>query len=285
MSQMTDTMENALADFARGQGLTLPTNWHAALGSAASDSSFTELTGTGYARISVARSLTAWAGTQGAGSTLASTGTSHQTSNNAVIDWGNAGSAWGTATHVGLFDAASGGNCWVWVPLASAIVIGNGDPVSLAAGALTLTLGLSGGMSDYLSNKLIDLIWRAEAFSWPGSTYAALYTSAPTNAGGGTECAGGAYARVAIAASLAAWSGTQSAGSTVASSGTGGRSSNNAAVTYPTPSSSWGTVVAEALKDAASAGNLLFWKAITPRTVVAGAAPTHSANTMGITWA
>lgn len=286
MTQLTNHAENKLADFARGQGLTLPTDWHLALGSAASDSAFTELTGTGYARVARTRSLANWAGTQAAGSTIASTGTSHATSNNALVSWGTSGSAWGTATHLGFFDAASGGNCWFWLELDDTLVIGNGDPVSIAAGAIAVTLGLVGGMSDYLSNKLIDLIFRAQAYTWPATLYGALYTAAPNNAGGGTECSGGAYGRASIASSLAAWSGTQAAGSTSASSGTGGRSSNNAALTYPAPTASWGVITHEGLKDASTAGNLMWWAALAaPRTVNIGAAPTHAANTLGLTWA
>lgn len=284
MSKMTNYMENKLADFVRGQGLTLPTNWYFALGSAGDDTGITELSGSGYARVSKARSLTNFAGTQSAGSTLASTGTSHVTSNNNTIDWGTAGAAWGTWTHIGVFDASTSGNCWIWTEVPST-VIGNGDPVSVASGQFSVELGLL-TMSDYLANALIDLIFRAQAYSWPANTYLAYYTAAPTNAGGGTECSGGAYARAAIASSLAAWSGTQSAGSTVASSGTGGRISNNGAVTPPTPPTvSWGTIVAAALRDASTSGNLLFWKTVTPRTVVVGAAPAFAANTLGLTFA
>lgn len=69
----------------------------------------------------------------------------------------------------------------------------------------------------------------------------------------------GGYARVAIAASLTAWAGTQSAGSTTASSGTSGTTSNNAAITFPSPTGPWqGTnqyIVGTAVFDAATAGN------------------------------
>jgi len=287
MSLLTDFAENALADFVRGQGITLPTDWHIGLLSAASDASVTELAGTGYARIAVARSLAAWAGTQGAGTTLPSTGTSHGTSNNAAVDWGAAGSAWGTASHIGLFDAASGGECWMIQELQAPIVIGASDPVAIEAGAIAYTLGLVGGMSDYLANKLIDLLFRGQAYTWPASTYAALYTTAPSNAGGGTEVAGGSYARVAIASSMVAWSGTQGAGTTAASTGTGGRISNNAAINYPAPTAAWGAVSHEGLRDASTLGNLLFWGALaSPKTVSAGAgAPTHAAGSMKITFA
>ena len=75
-----------------------------------------------------------------------------------------------------------------------------------------------------------------------------------------SEPSGGSYARAALACSLANWSGTQGAGTAVASSGTGGASSNNAAITFPTPSADWtsGTekIWGVAVFDASSGGNL-----------------------------
>lgn len=123
-------------------------------------------------------------------------------------------------------------------------------------------------MSNYLENKLIDEIFRGQAFTAPTTLYVGLLTAAPTDAGGGTEVTGGAYARASIACSLANWAGTQSAGSTTASSGTGGTTSNNAAINFPTPTATWNTVTHFGIYDAASAGNLLFWGALTTTKTV-----------------
>ena len=98
MSHLTNYAENRLADMARGQGLSLAADWTVHLLTAVSDSSHTKVTGTGYAGVTVARSLAEWAGTQGAGTTLASIGTSHRTSNNFVIDFGTGGAGgWNSA--------------------------------------------------------------------------------------------------------------------------------------------------------------------------------------------
>ncbi len=70
------------------------------------------------------------------------------------------------------------------------------------------------------------------------------------------EPSGGAYGRVAVASSLANWAGTQSAGSTTASSGTGGTTSNNGAITFPAPTANWGVTGMLGIYDAASAGNM-----------------------------
>lgn len=274
MSRMTDYMENKLVDMFRGQGLSLPADWYFALASAATDSSITELSGTGYAREALTRSLANFAGTQGAGTTLASSGTSHVTSNNATVDFGTSGSAWGTAAFVVLYDAASSGNAWAYAPLDSSLVIGDGTPVSFAAGRVAFTLGLSGGLSDYLANKLIDLIWRAQAYAWPATLYAGYVTgTAPTNAAAGIEPGVGGYARVAIAYSLTAWAGTQGAGTTTASSGSGGQTSNNAAITFPAPTADQGTASHTQLLDGSGVANLMFWRALdAAKTINAGAA-------------
>ena len=112
----------------------------------------------------------------------------------------------------------------------------------------------------------------------PATTYFALATTSGSDAACGTEVSGGSYARVAVTSSLANWAGTQSAGSTVASSGTGGTTSNNVAVTFPAPTANWGSVVEFCVFDASSSGNLLFRTALTvPKTINNGdAAPSFA---------
>jgi len=122
--------------------------------------------------------------------------------------------------------------------------------------------------SDYAENKLTDLLFRGQAFTAPATIYVSLHTGATTDAGGGTEVSGGSYARVAITANLTNWSGTQAAASTVASSGTGGASSNNGTVTFPTATANWGTVTHFGIWDAATTGNMLIHGALTASQVI-----------------
>lgn len=284
MSNLTNWGENRVADYHRGQGSAfLPASWYVGLASAADDGSITELSGTGYARVGVVRALANWSGTQALGSTLASTGTSHLTANNNPIDFGTSGAAWGTANFAVLYDASSGGNAFLYAPLDTPIVIGMSDPVSIAAQTLQITWGLTGGMTDYLANKEIDLFFRAQAYAYPANTYAALFTAAPSNAGGGTEVNTGSYARVAIASSAAAWDSTQGDNSTT-STGTGGEISNSATITWPSsgsPNVGWG-----GLYDAASSGNLLFWRAANAAKTLNPATPPYvPANSWTITFA
>lgn len=141
-------------------------------------------------------------------------------------------------------------------------------------------------MSDFLENKLIDFLFRAQALGITGATaaagtgptalFVALFTANPTDTGGGTEVTGGSYARVSVTSSLANWAGTQAAASTTASSGTSGTTSNNAAVTFPTPTANWGVITGVAIFDATTAGNLLFWGSLTTSKTVNNGDPAPS---------
>jgi hypothetical protein len=139
-------------------------------------------------------------------------------------------------------------------------------------------------MSDYLENKIIDWLFRGQSFTPPVTMYVALFTANPTDTGGGTEVSGGSYARVAVTGSLANWAGTQSAGSTTASSGTGGQTSNNNAITFPSPSANWGVITGVGVFDASSSGNLLFWGALTTNKTVnnGDAAPSYPAAALAL---
>jgi len=285
MSHLTNYAENRLADMARGQGLSLAADWTVHLLTAVSDSSHTKVTGTGYAGVTVARSLAEWAGTQGAGTTLASIGTSHRTSNNSVIDFGTGGAGgWsGPAIAVGLFD---GTELFTWADMDGRTIL-EGEAFSFDPGTLIFDFGVTGGMSDYLSNALIDLIWRAQAYSWPANLYAAYTTTTPTNATPGLEPGVGGYARQAIASSLSGWTPTQGGLVTDASSGTGGRIGNQAAVVFPEPTANQGVATHGELWDAAAGGNMMFWRALAgAKSIVAGGPPpTFASDSIGITWA
>lgn len=279
-SLWTDYAENKLVDKTRGTEPTYPTNWYFGLLSAAADGSFTEVTGVNLARVAVTRSLAKWAGSQAAGSTTASSGTSHITSNNDAVAFGTAAANLAApATHLGLFDALSGGNLWAYVPCPQGpVTVLLGDSPSFAAGTVQFVVGEGNGCSNYLSNKLIDEFFRAQAWAWPATTYQALYTTSPGNADAGVEVAGGSYARIAVASSMANWSGTQSAGSTSASSGTSGKSSNNITIQWAAPTADWGAVTSYGCRDASSGGNLLLWGDFaSPRSILnGGAAPSFA---------
>jgi hypothetical protein len=159
-----------------------------------------------------------------------------------------------------------------------------------AAAAVFTILSLSpppaeaGAMSNFLTNKVIDFIMRGQAYTPPTTVFVALATGAGSSAACGTEVTGGSYARVAVTSSLTNWAGTQGATTTAVSSGSSGQTSNNATITFPSPTANWGTVIEFCVLDASSGGNLL-WRAslTTSKTVNNGdAAPSFAIS--ALTW-
>lgn len=119
----------------RQQALASPATWYVALYTVMPTPSTagTEVAGTGYAPQSVAASLASFSGTQGTGTTAVSTGSSGESSNNALIDFGTVGAGgWGNIVGWGLKDGASG-NLWLFDNLRD----GDGLAVSFSANAGT----------------------------------------------------------------------------------------------------------------------------------------------------
>lgn len=115
---------------------------------------------------------------------------------------------------------------------------------------------MAGSYTDYLEDKILRHVFTNTSYTPPATVYVGLFTVAPTDTGGGTEVNGTSYAR-------------QSAAFTV--SGTGTTATNSANIEYPAAGSSWGTVVAVALFDAVTAGNMLAWSDLTSsRTITSG---------------
>jgi len=113
---------------------------------------------------------------------------------------------------------------------------------------------MAGSFSDYLENELLDHVFKVGAFTQPTNLYVALYTVAPTDAGGGTEVSGGSYARKLHNSWDAA---------------AGGATANTGAITFDQATGDWGTVVAFGIFDALSGGNLLAWADLTANKAIA----------------
>lgn len=126
---------------------------------------------------------------------------------------------------------------------------------ALVASAIIAPAAHADALTNYAENKAVDAMLRGQSLGAPATMYIGLTTDACSDVGNGTEPSGGAYARVAVTSSLANWAGTQSAGSTTASSGTNGTTSNNSAIVFPASTASWGTVQAVRWYDASTAGN------------------------------
>ncbi|MGJ9420459.1 hypothetical protein ACHAC9_22285 [Massilia sp. CMS3.1] len=148
--------------------------------------------------------------------------------------------------------------------------------------------------SDNFENKMVDWLLRGQAIGLAGASAAAgtgptqvfvsLKAAADSDNAQGAEVSGGSYARVAVPCSLAAWAGTQGAGTTTASSGSSGTTSNNAAVTFPVPSAAWGQVVGFGVHDSAVGGIEMFYAPLgAPKTINNGdPAPSFAAGALTV---
>ena len=113
--------------------------------------------------------------------------------------------------------------------------------------------------TNYLENEVLDHILGegARDFTSPSTLFIGLFTAvADGEAGTVTEVSGNAYARTAVNFNVAS----------------GGSSTNDGAVTFPTASGgNWGTITHAGVYDASSGGNLLFYGALSvSKTVTDG---------------
>ena len=103
-------------------------------------------------------------------------------------------------------------------------------------------------ISNYLENAIINATLRNTTYTSVATVYVSLWTSNPGDDASGTEVTGGSYARTAVSFATA--------------SGTSGNVLNDADVTFPTATASWGTVGWIGINDAATSGNLLYHTAL-----------------------
>ena len=141
MSQATDYLEEKVlgalktlgsVDLATGTVTAGSGGYIGLMTSAPSDSGAgTEVTtsGSAYSRVQV--------GGTGQGSF---TGTANSIANDTEFKWNDATANWGTITHVGLFDAASGGNLLVYGELQTAVDITSGDIFKIPASGFTIAM-------------------------------------------------------------------------------------------------------------------------------------------------
>jgi len=115
---------------------------------------------------------------------------------------------------------------------------------------------MAGTLSTALNNKLLDHILKTTPYTVPTNIYIALYSVAPTAAGGGTELTGGGYARIV---------------SDTWSASAAGATSNPGAITFAAATGDWSAAVAFGIFDAITAGNFLAWGDLTvSKTVLNG---------------
>lgn len=122
----TNFLETEILDHVfGGAAYTAPTTHYLALYTAAPGETGggTELSGNAYARQSVAF-----------------TTTGNTTSNTAAVEYPTATASWGTVTHIGVFDALTGGNLMAYATLTVSKTIDSGDVFRVPTGDLDITL-------------------------------------------------------------------------------------------------------------------------------------------------
>ena len=129
MAALSDHAEALLLDWLMTTGTaTRPTAWYVALYTAApSDSGGgTEVSGNGYSRQAVAFDAASSPG-----------GT---TSNTGAVTFTASGGAWGTITHIGIFDASTSGNLLWHGAMTASKTVADGDTLEFSIGNIDLTI-------------------------------------------------------------------------------------------------------------------------------------------------
>ena len=123
----TNFLETEILDHVfGGNAYTAPSTLYVALFTAVSDAeagTVTEVTGGGYARQSAAFTVS--------GNTA---------SNSASVEYPTATASYGTVTHVGIYDASTGGNLMCTASLTASKAIDTGDVFRIPTGDLDITL-------------------------------------------------------------------------------------------------------------------------------------------------
>lgn len=101
-------------------------------------------------------------------------------------------------------------------------------------------------LSNTFETTTLQWLFTNTSVTRPTSWHLALYTVAPGEGGGGTECSGTAYARQSFTMTVS-----------------GDTATNAANIEYAVAGSSWGTLVAVGVFDAATSGNLIAYGNLT----------------------
>jgi hypothetical protein len=120
---------------------------------------------------------------------------------------------------------------------------------------------------------VLDGLFGRTSPTYPATYYFALFTSAPNAAGGGTEVSGGSYARVAVTNNTTNFPATSAQ-----------NKNNGTAITWPTSTAAWGTIVAWGVYDASSGGNLWAYGAVTSVTLNSGDSITFAIGQFDLTF-
>jgi hypothetical protein len=166
------------------------------------------------------------------------------------------GGSWGTVSHWAIVDSNTygAGNVLAHGGFTPSKAVPDGSTPSVSSAEINVTIS-AGYISNYLAIKFLDLMFRNQAYAAP-DTYVALTTATIADSDTGssiTEPGGGSYARKQVNVNGGAsptWD---------LSTGDPSEVDNTHEIAMATATASWGTIVATAICDAATVGNLLMY--------------------------
>lgn len=153
-------------------------------------------------------------------------------------------------------------------------LIGRTQSSNSALGVLTIPTVQA--PTSFLTNLLVDALFRGQPLVTPTTWYFALITQLGSPSIAGIEVGGASYLRASIPANLVSWSGTQGVGTTAVSEGQSQMISNNVAIAFPAPLEDWGSVVGYEIYDALTAGNRWLSAKFENRLTILGGSPAKS---------
>jgi hypothetical protein len=106
--------------------------------------------------------------------------------------------------------------------------------------------------SNTYETNVLTWTFTTSSVTRPTAWYLGLFTTAPGEAGGGTEVSGGSYAREAVTFSVS-----------------GDTATNTAALEFAVATADWGTITHVAVFDASSGGNQIAYAALTTSKTIA----------------
>jgi hypothetical protein len=111
-----------------------------------------------------------------------------------------------------------------------------------------------------LNDIALNLVFGGTAYpAKPATLYFALFTSTPNSGGGGAEVVGSGYTRKAVTANTTNFPAISTAGDNM---------TLDADIQWPLATGDWGTVVAWGIYDASTAGNLMFFDAVSSPVIM-----------------
>jgi hypothetical protein len=243
MGSITDFLENELLDHVCNAGYTPAANLYVALstaspGEAATGASLSEVANSGnYQRAAI---------------TFA-TAASRAVDQTGAVTFNQATAGWGTVTDWAICTSQTygAGDVLAYGSFAASKVIANGNTPSIATSEIDVTYS-AGEISNFLSLELLDHAFRNASYASP-ATWIALCTSVVVDGDTGSTITepGANYARVQV--------NINGGGSPTWDLAASGLVDNTHAIAFTTATASWGSVVAVAICDASTAGNLLFY--------------------------